>query len=148
MPSEPTSNSKNVLTSDVEIEGILRFEGELIFDGKIKGEIVSNGGLTLGKASIIDREVKVKSVTIYGKVDGNVTVSEKCELKSSAQLNGDLKAGCIMIEAGACFVGKSEVAPGKPGKPSEHSRNNQLPTPPASSSPEPGRKALHPATGG
>lgn len=124
MPSEPNNNSKNVLTNDVDIEGTLRFEGEAIFDGKIKGEIVSNGILTLGKAAVVNGEVKVKSVIIYGAVTGNVTVTEKCELKSSAQLSGDLKASRIVIEEGASFVGKSEVSSNKPGKAVENPRNH------------------------
>lgn len=136
MPSETTNTSKNVLTNDVDIEGTLRFEGESIFDGKIKGEIVSpNGVLTLGKSAVVDGEVKVKSLTIYGKVLGNVTVTEKCELKSPAQLEGDLKAQRIVIEEGACFVGKSEVSPGKPGKPPEQPRNTHAPAPAPSSEP-------------
>ncbi len=144
MPSEPTNHSKNVLTNDVEIEGTLRFEGELIFDGKIKGEIVSNGILTLGKAAMVDGEVKVKSLVIYGKVMGNVTVSEKCELKSPAQLEGDLKATRIVIEEGASFVGKSEVNASKPTKSNENSRNTPAPSSSHSSS-EPVRKAINTA---
>jgi cytoskeletal protein CcmA (bactofilin family) len=139
MPSDSPNASKNVLTSDVDIEGTLRFEGECIFDGKIKGEIVSpNGVLTLGKSAVINGEVKVKALTIYGRVIGNVTVSEKCELKSPAQLEGDLKAQRIVIEEGACFIGKSEVSPGKPGKFVEpHPRNTTTPSP----SSEPVRKS-------
>ncbi len=143
-PSESPNASKNVLTADVDIEGTLRFEGECIFDGKIKGEIVSpNGVLTLGKSAVVNGEVKVKALTIYGKVIGNVTVSEKCELKSPAQLEGDLKAQRIVIEEGACFVGKSEVSPGKSGKFVEQqprNTNTQPPTPTPSS--EPARKGV------
>jgi len=40
-------------------------------------------------------------------------VTERCELKASSQLNGDLKAMRIIIEEGATFIGKSEVTPSK-----------------------------------
>ena len=43
--AEPTS-SKNILANDVEVTGTLKFESELIFDGKLDGEIVSEGVLT------------------------------------------------------------------------------------------------------
>src|SRR5262249_11746060 len=55
---------------------------------------------------------KTKSITIYGKVHGNVTVTERCELKSKCVLQGDLKATRLVIEEGATFIGKSEVTTG------------------------------------
>jgi cytoskeletal protein CcmA (bactofilin family) len=48
-------------------------------------------------------------------VHGNITVDERCELKSRAVLQGDLKAARLVIEEGATFVGKSEVTPNKGG---------------------------------
>lgn len=110
--TEP-STTKNILANDVEITGTLRFENELIFDGKLDGEIVSEGVLTLGKNAQVKGEVKTKAVTVHGTVSGNITVTERCELKASSQLNGDLKAMRIVIEEGATFIGKSEVTPAK-----------------------------------
>src|SRR5664279_5535520 len=105
--AEPSS-AKNILANDVEITGTLKFENELIFDGKLDGEIVSEGVLTLGKNAVVKGEVKTKAVTVHGTVNGNITVTERCELKASSQLNGDLKAMRIIIEEGATFIGKSE----------------------------------------
>ena len=69
-----SSTSKNILTSDVELTGTLKFDSEMIFDGKLDGEIISEGVLTLGKNAVIKGEVRTKSVTIHGTVNGNVTV--------------------------------------------------------------------------
>ena len=65
------------------------------------------------RCSEIKGEIKTKSVTVLGKVHGNITVEERCELKSRAVLYGDLKATRLIIEEGATFVGKSEVTPNK-----------------------------------
>ena len=112
--TDAAANAKNILTNDVEVTGTIRFASELIFDGKLEGEIVSEGNLTLGKNAHIKGEVKTKSVVVHGTVDGNITVTERCELKSSSQLTGDLRATRIIIEEGATFVGKSEVTPSRP----------------------------------
>ena len=40
---------------------------------------------------------------------GNITVGERCELKSAAILEGDITAGTLSIEEGATFMGKSAV---------------------------------------
>jgi cytoskeletal protein CcmA (bactofilin family) len=106
-------NQKNLLSSDVEIKGSIKFQNELTVDGKVEGEITSAGILTVGENSEIKGEIKTKSVTVYGKVHGNITVDERCELKARASLFGDLKATRLVIEEGATFVGKSEVTPNK-----------------------------------
>jgi cytoskeletal protein CcmA (bactofilin family) len=110
--AEPSS-AKNILANDVDIVGTLKFENELIFDGKLDGEIISEGVLTLGKNAQVKGEIKTKAVTVHGTVNGNISVSERCELKASSQLNGDLKAMRIVIEEGATFIGKSEVTSSK-----------------------------------
>jgi cytoskeletal protein CcmA (bactofilin family) len=109
----PGGAAKNVLANDVEIKGTIKFENELIFDGKVEGEILSEGTLVIGKNAEVRGEVKTKSVTVHGTVFGNITVTEKAELKASSQLTGDLKATRIIIEEGATFIGKSEVTPNK-----------------------------------
>ncbi|MBA3387688.1 MAG: polymer-forming cytoskeletal protein, partial [Chthoniobacterales bacterium] len=60
----------------------------------------------------IRAEIKTKSIIVFGKVQGNITVGERCELNSRSTLQGDLKAARLVIEEGATFVGKSEVTSG------------------------------------
>ncbi len=106
-------SGKDVLSSDVEIKGSIKFQKELLIDGKVEGEINSDGVLTIGENADIRGEIKTKSITVYGKVHGNITVGERCELKSRCTLQGDLKAARLVIEEGATFIGKSEVTSGK-----------------------------------
>ena len=106
-------NTKNILASDVEIKGSIKFQNDLTIDGKVEGEIVSPGVLIVGENAEIRGEIKTKGVTVLGKVHGNITVEERCELKSHAVLHGDLKASRLVIEDGATFVGKSEVTPNR-----------------------------------
>src|SRR5438552_14233372 len=106
-------SGKDVLSSGVEIKGSIKVQKELLIDGKVEGEINSDGVLTIGENADIRGEIKTKSITVYGKVHGNITVGERCELKSRSILQGDLKAARLVIEEGATFVGKSEVTSGK-----------------------------------
>jgi cytoskeletal protein CcmA (bactofilin family) len=105
-------SGKDILSSDVEIKGSIKFQKELLIDGKVEGEINSDGILTIGENADIRGEIKTKSITVYGKVHGNITVAERCELKSKCTLQGDLKAARLVIEEGATFIGKSEVTSG------------------------------------
>jgi cytoskeletal protein CcmA (bactofilin family) len=106
-------SGKDILSSDVEIKGSIKFQKELLIDGRVEGEIHSEGVLTIGENADIRGEIKTKSITVFGKVQGNITVTERCELKSKCTLQGDLKAARLVIEEGATFIGKSEVTSGK-----------------------------------
>jgi cytoskeletal protein CcmA (bactofilin family) len=104
-----TGATRNVLSSDVEIKGTIKFTNDLVIDGKIEGEINSDGNLTVGENARIRAEIKTGSVVVYGKIHGNITVTDRVELKAGAEIVGDIKAKTLAIEAGAIFVGKSTV---------------------------------------
>src|SRR5438132_8734912 len=109
----PASSSKNVLNSDVELKGTLRFSGELTFDGKLDGDIVSEGSLNLGDNAVVKGNINVNTVVTRGKINGNITAKEKIDVKSKTELFGDIRAPKLVIEEGVTFVGKSEVNPNK-----------------------------------
>ena len=106
------SSSKNVLSSDVEIKGSIKFSHDLIIDGKIEGEVHSDGALTVGENALIKGEIKTRSVIIFGKVEGNVVVQGRCEVKSTATIVGDISATAFQLEEGASFQGRSKVGKG------------------------------------
>lgn len=104
-----------MLSSDVDIKGSVKFTNDLVVDGKIEGEISSDGNLTVGENARLKAEIKTATVVVYGKVHGNITASDRVDLKSSAEVVGDIKAKTLSIEAGAIIVGKSTV--GTPSTP-------------------------------
>jgi cytoskeletal protein CcmA (bactofilin family) len=104
---------KNVLTADVEIKGNLKFAGELTFDGKLEGEIQTDGVLNLGDSATINGNINAQSVVVRGKVNGNIYAKEKIEIKAKAELFGDIRATKLVVEEGVTFVGKTEVNPNK-----------------------------------
>ena len=110
----PANNPvKNVLTSEVELKGNLKFTGELLFEGKLDGEIQTDGVLTLGDSAVINGNINAQSVVVRGKVTGNINAKEKIEIKSKAELFGDIRATKLIIEEGVAYVGKTEVNPNK-----------------------------------
>jgi cytoskeletal protein CcmA (bactofilin family) len=105
--------SKNVMNSDVEVKGNLKFAGELTFDGKLDGEIQSDGTLNLGENAVIKGNLNVNTVVLRGKINGNVIAKDKVDIKSKTELFGDVRAAKLVIEEGVTFVGKTEVNPNK-----------------------------------
>jgi cytoskeletal protein CcmA (bactofilin family) len=120
--SAVAAGTRNILSSDVEIKGTVRFTNDLLVDGRIDGEIHSDGSLTVGENARLRAEIHTGSIFIHGKVHGNVTASERVELRAGSEVVGDIKAKTLFVEAGAVFVGKSDVgtpsiAVEKSGKP-------------------------------
>lgn len=105
--------AKNVLAADVEIKGSLKFSGELTLEGKLEGEINTDGTLNLGDTAVINGNINAQSVIVRGKVNGNIVAKEKIDIKSKAELFGDIRASKLTIEEGVTFVGKTEVNPNK-----------------------------------
>lgn len=107
--------TRNVLNYDVSVVGTLRFTDDLLVDGSVEGEITSDGVLTVGaNASIQAGEknkvaVRTQSAIIHGKVVGDIVVTDRVELASTAELVGDVTASKISIQEGAVFVGYCRV---------------------------------------
>lgn len=121
---------KNSLSSDVEIKGNLKFAGELMFDGKLEGEIHTEGTLQLGETAVVNGNINAQTVIVRGKINGNVFAKEKIEIKSKAELFGDIRSAKLVIEEGVTFVGKTEVNPNKvsptpPPRNAEPTRNSE-----------------------
>jgi cytoskeletal protein CcmA (bactofilin family) len=93
----------------------VKFTNDLVVDGRIEGEIHSDGNLTVGENARLKAEIKTGTVVVYGKVHGNILASDRVELKATAEVVGDIKAKTLAIEPGAIFVGKSSV--GTPSTP-------------------------------
>jgi cytoskeletal protein CcmA (bactofilin family) len=133
--NEPNT-AKNVLTSAVEIKGNLKFTGELAFDGKLDGEIHTDGVLNLGDSAVINGNIGAQSVVVRGKVTGNITAKEKIDIKAKAELFGDIRSAKLTIEEGVTFVGKTEVNPNKvaptppPVRPTESPKSPETGKPP------------------
>ncbi len=99
----------NTLSEDVEIIGTISFTQELIFQGRIEGNISSPSILTLGETGFVKGDINTLSAVIFGRVEGNVSTKERCEVKSTAIIEGDISAGTFKIEEGATFLGQAKV---------------------------------------
>ncbi len=103
------SNPSNVLASGIEIVGTIRFSNDMIIDGKIEGEILSDKGrVTIGENAQVKGDITAGEVKIFGAVEGKIT-SERCELKHKARLKGDIKTKNLSMEEGAKMTGRTEI---------------------------------------
>lgn len=103
--------SRSTVAEDIEIVGSIKCASNIQLDGKLNGDLSCNGNAVIGSNAVIKGNISVESVTIMGQVNGNVAARDRIELKSTARLNGDIRAKRLTVEDGVTFVGKSEVNP-------------------------------------
>lgn len=105
LKSEVAHIGKSVL-----IKGELTGSEDLFLDGEVEGNIdLKDHSLTIGPNGKIRANVVARDVVVHGKVDGNVSGTERVELKRSAVLVGDIATQRIVIEDGAYFKGAIDI---------------------------------------
>ena len=105
------TESKTVLSEDVEITGTVKAANSLQMDGKLNGDLNCSSSVAIGKTANIKGNIAVGSVTVNGQIYGNIVAKDRIELKAAARINGDIKAKRLTVEDGVSFVGKVEVNP-------------------------------------
>ena len=103
------ANATNVLANGIEIKGSIKFTNDMVIDGKVEGEIISEKGkVTIGENAVVQGDVKAGEVKLFGKVKGTIT-SERCELKTNSRLDGDIKTKMLSMDEGASHSGRSNI---------------------------------------
>ena len=102
-----------LLSRGVSIKGSVKFLNELLIDGEVEGTIYSTGTLTIGEHARIRGEIRTKSVKVRGTVEGNIFVTERCELQAGCTLRGDIEATRLVVNENATFLGSAKVGTGQ-----------------------------------
>ena len=125
----------------VVIKGELSGSEDLTIEGHVEGRIdLKDNVLTIGPNGKIKAEVFAKSVVVLGEVTGNVTASEKVDIRDNGSVDGDIASPRVAIAEGAHFRGsvdmqrqgqKAQQGQGqqqqKPANPPQGQQGNQNP---------------------
>lgn len=102
----------------VVIKGELNGSEDLTIEGQVEGKIeLRQNVLTIGANGKIKAQVFAKSVVILGEVIGNVSASDKVDIRDNGSVDGDIAAPRVAIAEGAHFRGSIDMQ--KSGKPGE-----------------------------
>jgi cytoskeletal protein CcmA (bactofilin family) len=94
----------------LRIEGRIVSDENLTIDGQIEGTIeVGNHNLTIGDGATVKADLSAKSITIGGTVNGNLTASERIDLRASASVFGDIATPRLVMDDGAVVKGKVQA---------------------------------------
>jgi cytoskeletal protein CcmA (bactofilin family) len=131
-PVRPVSDSHRGLEKgpvnigkSVVIKGELSGSEDLTIEGHVEGKIeLRQNILTIGGNGRIKAQVFAKSVIIFGEVTGNVTATEKVDIRDNGSVDGDIAAPRVAIAEGAHFRGSIDMQRGgaKPGEAKSESK--------------------------
>jgi len=94
----------------VVIKGELNGSEDLTIEGQVEGKIeLRQNVLTIGPNGKIKAAVFAKSVIVLGEVVGNVSASEKVDIRDNGSVDGDLISPRVAIAEGAHFRGSIDM---------------------------------------
>lgn len=94
----------------VVIKGELSGSEDLTIEGHVEGRIdLKDNVLTIGPNGKIKAEVFAKAVVVLGEVTGNVTASEKVDIRDNGSVDGDIASPRVAIAEGAHFRGSVDM---------------------------------------
>ena len=114
--ANPTPRAAAPLSSNASIGKSVVIKGELVgsedltIEGQVEGKIeLREHVLTIGGNGKIKAQIFAKSVIVIGEVSGNITATEKVDIKEKGSVDGDLVAPRVAIAEGAHFRGSIDM---------------------------------------
>jgi cytoskeletal protein CcmA (bactofilin family) len=115
--SGPRSDASHSMEKDivnigksVVIKGELNGSEDLTIEGHVEGTIqLRDHVLTIGPNGRIKAQVFAKSVIVLGEVTGNVTASDKVDIRDNGSVDGDIISPRVAIAEGAHFRGSVDM---------------------------------------
>ena len=93
----------NRIVEATTIKGDIESIADFRLDGHLIGNFTSKGKLVIGPAGSVTGDISCKNVDVEGKADGKITVQEILNVKSKANIHGEVTCGKLSVEPGADF---------------------------------------------
>jgi cytoskeletal protein CcmA (bactofilin family) len=103
------------LDCGTRISGQLRFDGPARIDGHVDGEIDAKE-ITIGESAVVSAQTRAESVVICGEYKGEITASQRIEIRNTAKVTGNIAAPKLIVQDGAIFEGKCSMS----SQPAQH----------------------------
>jgi cytoskeletal protein CcmA (bactofilin family) len=92
------------------IKGEITGSESLFIDGKVEGSInLAGNRVTIGRNGQVAANITAREIVVLGKVRGNVSATDRVDIRAEGSLSGDVAAARISIEDGAFFKGGIDI---------------------------------------
>ena len=109
-PVTTTTSDQATIGKSLVIKGEVTGSESLYIDGRVEGSInLSGNRVTVGRNGVVAANINAREIVVLGKVRGNLTASDRVDIRSDGSLTGDVVAARISIEDGAFFKGGIDI---------------------------------------
>ena len=109
-PVTTTTSDQATIGKSLVIKGEVSGSESLYIDGRVEGSInLSGNRVTIGRNGVVAANISAREIVVLGKVRGNLTASDRVDIRSDGSLTGDVVAARISIEDGAFFKGGIDI---------------------------------------
>jgi cytoskeletal protein CcmA (bactofilin family) len=113
-----TTADQATIGKSLVIKGEVTGSESLYIDGRVEGSInLAGNRVTVGRNGVVSANINAREIVVLGKVRGNLTASDRVDIRSDGSLTGDVVAARISIEDGAFFKGGIDIRKGGQQKP-------------------------------
>jgi cytoskeletal protein CcmA (bactofilin family) len=118
-PVSASTADQATIGKSLVIKGEVTGSESLYIDGRVEGSInLAGNRVTVGRNGVVAANITAREIVVLGKVRGNLTASDRVDIRSDGSLTGDVVAARISIEDGAFFKGGIDIRKaGQAGKP-------------------------------
>src|SRR5262252_592846 len=129
-PVSASTADQATIGKSLVIKGEVTGSESLYIDGRVEGSInLSGNRVTVGRNGVVAANINAREIVVLGKVRGNLTASDRVDIRSDGSLTGDVVAARISIEDGAFFKGGIDIRKG--GQPASKEESKSAAAEPA-----------------
>ena len=108
-PAAPAGEQASI-GKGLVIKGEITGTESLFIDGKVEGSVnLAGNRVTVGRNGQVAANITAREIVVLGKVRGNVTATDRVDIRAEGALTGDVAAARISIEDGAFFKGGIDI---------------------------------------
>lgn len=109
-PVATSTADQATIGKSLVIKGEVTGSESLYIDGRVEGSInLAGNRVTVGRNGVVAANINAREIVVLGKVRGNLTASDRVDIRSDGSLTGDVVAARISIEDGAYFKGGIDI---------------------------------------
>jgi cytoskeletal protein CcmA (bactofilin family) len=127
-PVTTTTADQATIGKSLVIKGEVTGSESLYIDGRVEGSInLSGNRVTVGRNGVVAANINAREIVVLGKVRGNLTASDRVDIRSDGSLTGDVIAARISIEDGAFFKGGIDIRKGGQAQAKPNGEDKSIP---------------------
>jgi cytoskeletal protein CcmA (bactofilin family) len=101
--------ANTVIGSTIVIDGEITGDEDLVVRGTVKGRVSLRENIFVEDTGVLEANVETATITVHGRVTGDIHATERAELKSNCRVVGDIRSPRVLIADGASFKGTVDM---------------------------------------